>query len=345
MTGGAGRRRWALAAAAATLISVLATRPARAAMAGPGFAVGISPGAGAVHQTASETARTMGGMAAAGDRWVRLDVPWVSIEGRRGSFSWTAEDAAVRSARSHGLQVDALIDDTPGWAMPAGQPDPALAAAFVATVVHRYAPLGVHTYEIWNEENLNSYWEAPVSALGYGRVLKAAYSAVHRADRRGFVVLGGLARTSGTTPGLAVDPTAYLAALYQDGFGRYFDAAAVHPYSYPDSPTSPAADNSLNALAGIHALMAGHGDAGKRIWVTEYGYSTGAQVLTGLVPPTNDSDQATYLAAAIQRVRAEPWAGPFFVFSWQDDMWQAFGLLRSDGSPKPALAVFERSPH
>jgi hypothetical protein len=54
------------------------------------------------------------------------------------------------------------------------------------------------------------------------------------------------------------------------------------------------------------------------------------------------------LAAAITSFHAEPWAGPFFWFSYQDNGSTGssnetyFGLIRADGSHKPAYDTYRQ---
>jgi hypothetical protein len=63
------------------------------------------------------------------------------------------------------MKVDLIIDYTPAWARASGAAgnqfgEPASASAFATfagEVAARYAPMGVSTYEIWNEPNKQVY--------------------------------------------------------------------------------------------------------------------------------------------------------------------------------------------
>ena len=305
------------------------------------FAVGISPGSDVLWQSPSQVASTMSAMAAAGDKWVRIDVDWAAVEATRGSYNWSFEDTAIRSAVNAGLTVDAILDYAPSWAVSLGQPSAKAFATFATQAVKRYSALGVHVYEVWNEENLGWSWNDSVSVTSYGQLLQRGYKAIHGADAHSVVLLGGLGMgPAGMDNFLAVDPYTFLSQLYADGYGRYFDAVAIHPYSGQDAPlTNDPSNNLFPELPSFYSLMQSYGDGGKKIWVTEYGYHT-----SGLGSVT-EQQQADYLTTAIEAIMGEPWAGPFFIYNWQDDSSQSYGLLRADGSAKPALAVFEESPH
>lgn len=312
-----------------------------AAVAAAPFAVGISPGSDVLNESPAKVAATMSAIAASGDKWIRIDVDWAAVEASPNSYNWSFEDTAIRDAVHAGLTVDAILDYAPSWALTNGQPNPNAFASFATAAVKRYSAIGVHTYEVWNEENLGWTWNNDVNVASYGRLLESGYKAIHAADPRAEVLLGGLGRSpEGWDNILAVDPYIFLSELYAGGYGRYFDAVAIHPYSTPDAPlTNDPATNLFPELPAFYSLMQSYGDGAKKIWITEFGYPTsGANSVT-------EAQQADYLATAIEAVMGQPWAGPFFVYNWQDDASQSFGLLHADGAPKPALSVFEEAPH
>ncbi len=78
-----------------------------------------------------------------------------------------------------GLKVDALLTGSPPWAATAdGSPSPAAFAAFAKAAVDEYWPLGVRTYEIWNEENDVQPWGKAFTPAEYTVLLKATYAAI-----------------------------------------------------------------------------------------------------------------------------------------------------------------------
>lgn len=105
-----------------------------------------------------------------------------------GLDDWSSADRTVTSARAHGLQVLAMIGYTPAWARPTGSgdktppTDPTSIKPFAQAAAARYAPLGVHAWEIWNEPNIATY-RAPRPNVGaYARLLGTAASGIHVVD-------------------------------------------------------------------------------------------------------------------------------------------------------------------
>lgn len=300
------------------------------------FALGIATGASPLAATRAQVDSTMAGIAAAGGQWVRFDVVWNNVEAKPDRYSWGPEDRAIEAARAKGLHVDAIIDYAPSWAKVDGQPDPIAYASFAAATAERYSRLGVETYEIWNEENLASSWGDQVDPMAYGTLLKASYEAIKAVDPNAIVLLGGLGTAQNVSNGESISPYSFLSDLYSLGFGAYFDAANVHPYSFPDFPATADSWNPFWQLPQYHELMASYGYGDKQIWITEFGAPTGTAQ-----GDVSESTQAAMISQAIQMARSWSWAGPFFVYDWRDGSGQTFGLLRRNGSAKPSLAAFE----
>ena len=92
--------------------------------------------------------------------------------------------------------------------------------------------------------------------------------------------------------------------------------------------------------------MAAHGDGAKTIWGTEIGWGTG----TGS-KAVSESQQAAMVAEMISAWSRSPFAGNLFWYNWQDlgsdrsNVFDNMGVLRSDGSAKPALGGFSALLH
>src|SRR5690348_16301399 len=88
-----------------------------------------------------------------------------------------------------------------------------------------------------------------------------------------------------------------------------------------------------------NSLMAAHGDATTQIWATEYGAPTGGP------SSITEQAQADLVSQALPLWYSRPYAGPLFWYSGRDtgtsttDREQHFGLLRYDGTAKPAYPV------
>ncbi len=290
--------------------------------------------------------------AAMGVRWLRTDLNWESVQ-REGpdSFDWREMDRIVSLAGSFGITVLPVVGSTPEWAWQdrerASPPrDPEAFGRFLTAAVRRYAPRGIHAWEIWNEPNLEGPFPPLPDPIAYAVLLKVGSAAIRAADPEATVILGGLAsvtttRLQGNPPAMAA--VEFLETVYAEGAGGSFDAVGFHPYTGEDPPDIGAPQNSWGLMAGpIRAIMAAHGDEDKQIWITEYG------------APTNEDEgsaseerQAELLAAGVALARETPWVGPLFWYSYRDlgddpeysEDW--FGLIAKDGRSKPARAVME----
>jgi hypothetical protein len=272
---------------------------------------------------------------------IRMDVGY-QTSGPSGN------DATVRAAVDAGLEVLLLLD---GYDISIGAD---AFAAWCYSVVAIYSAIGIHHYEVLNEENYFGNWDTSgaetVSAVGYAALLKASYAAIKRADGSATVLLGGMACVSATN-GAALGhgnyarhllPTTFISLVYEALGGSSagaFDAVAVHPYTFPNVPGTTG-DNFMNNLAPsgttVRTIMVANGDAAKPIWVSEFGAPTGT---TGGYVAMTEAEQITQLTRGIALCTGWGYIGAFYVFSWNDDATDGdFGLLDSGYMAKPALA-------
>lgn len=318
---------------------------------GAGLNFGIASGGLAAYSPGQLDA-ALSGMRALGVRWVRFDVDWSNVQaGGPGSYNWSDYDRVVQGAAAHGLKMLAILDYTPGWArrsdcsgskmcVPA---DPGAYANFATAAVQHYRALGVHTWEIWNEENTANFFRPAADPGAYAGLLKAAYGAIKAADPGAVVISGGLAPAG--SGGGNLSPPDYAAGVYNAGARGYFDAFGDHPYTYP----ATAGANPYGAwgqMAAIHQLMAAHGDGGKKIWITEYGAPTGGPDPAHFV---SEAGQAQEVTAAVAAAKSYPWVGAFFWYTYldpgatPDTNENYFGLVRADGARKPAFAAYQQA--
>ncbi|MBV8951563.1 MAG: beta-xylosidase, partial [Actinobacteria bacterium] len=125
-----------------------------------GTKVGVSPGGGLMWESDADLAHDLDNAAATGAKWIRLDVNWTGVQPTGpATFQWSYVDRAVGAIRARGMNVLMTLDYTPAWARQAScassmycpPANPATYAAFAGAAAARYAPVGVHSYEIWNE--------------------------------------------------------------------------------------------------------------------------------------------------------------------------------------------------
>lgn len=343
----------------ATAIAVAVAGPVRQSAALTG-----GPQVGAVADITWGTSRadidrTVSMMVDSGVRWVRANVAWSGVEpDAKGvlNHGWLADiDYAVTKARTAGMQVlMPFADGVPYWASadPAKYKDatgahwnkywrpanPSDYADFVRTMVDRYKSMGVHTYEVWNEPNHLRLWPSGPNAGEYKALLAAAYPVIKAADPQATVLMGGLSKNDYT----------YLESLYAAGAAPYFDAVAIHPYTgnvdpnwcWNEGSTTRLAKDAFCGIEEVRRTMEANGDSAKRVWVTEFGWST----TTGPYG-VSEALQATYLTAALTKLQAYPFVETAFWYNFRNnwflnndpaDYEANLGLLRTDFSAKPA---------
>jgi polysaccharide biosynthesis protein PslG len=310
----------------------------------------------------AQVAAQLDRVATTGARLVRVDVGWASLEqDGKGQWSpWYLErlDRLVAAARARRLQLLLTVFGTPCWAstapeelrqgcrgdwwdrgVPAYAPrDPRDYADALSFLVHRYGP-GID-WEIWNEPNLSDFFIAPDRPAAYAALLRKAHDAVKAADPTATVVGGSLSRAD----------AGFTEVVYQHDAQGTFDAWSVHPYAGGRSPLDPGGGTARPSFAhGVPAVreaMLRHGDD-KPLWLTEVGWNTSA-VRDGpdWANGVDEQTQAQYLDLAFRAARAWSYVGVVVWYALEDRRADLaaplanYGLLRADGSPKPAFDVF-----
>ena len=248
-------------AAVALAAATGAALPAECRGAGNGDAAPPALGACA-HVTRAEWSgreRTFAMMREAGLGWVRSDFDWRAVQKEPdGPFDWSRYDEIVDCAERHGIKVLPIVGSPPKWERPV-QDHPDGWRSFVRAFAEHYAGR-IEAAEIWNEENIPSFWPNPDPAA-YAETLRIAAEEIRAAAPDMKIVIGGLAGGR---------PHAFVEALYASGAAPHFDAMAFHPYSWPNPPDVPLAAQ----IRELRAIMAKHGDGGKPIWITEHGWPT-----------------------------------------------------------------------
>jgi hypothetical protein len=295
-------------------------------------------------------ASDLAAMKAIGITSIRLDANWDWVQyGGRGTFDWAQLDQVVKSVRAAGMSVDLIVDGCPPWAAVAGtggddSPQPASAAQYAtwaADVAARYGPMGVGTFEIWNEPNTIDFWQPGANAAAYTADLIAAYAAIKKVDPTAFVISGGLAPA--TTGGGDINAVTFLQEMYADGAKGSFDALGYHPYSYPALANTYEAWSGWSQMAAtspsIRSVMAANGDSAKQIWITEVGAPSGGPDGVG------QAAEATELAQVIADAETTSWIGALYLYSWRDEGTSQstdqdwFGLISAAGAHKLAYTA------
>lgn len=327
--------------------------------------VGISYGDTLVGDSPSVLTQTLNDAVAIGATTIRLDLDWNDIQPNSSkTYYWTNFDRVVHAARSKNLMLLPMLAYTPAWARPSGcttftcaPADPNAFAAFAAVAATRYAPMGMHIWEIWNEPNDANFWRPAANVTQYVRLLGAASKAIKAIDPHAVIVSGGLAPTA--TSGGNIAQLDFFNQFANQGGISLVDAIGYHPYSYPVLPGYNAAWNAWQQIANtspsFESILAAHGATNKQIWLTEYGAPTngpGAQAtllnynFSQHPDHVDEALQAKMASDAISLAQASNYIGALYWYSYKDlginksNRENFFGLRRFDGSAKPAWQGF-----
>jgi hypothetical protein len=259
----------------------------------------------------------------AGLRWVRIDLNWLDAEPvAQGQYDWSRFDVQIDAAKAAGLSVLAVVGYSPAWASQGDTkgggstndvPRAGTFAPFVAAVVNRYKDRVTH-YEIWNEPNLEQFFEGTPQDY-IDRVLVPGADAVHAACAT-CKVLG---------PGLATVGSAYATwfdAVLASPAGAKIDILSGHVYAgFPNgSGTGPGvtSDSFYNKLESHRVLKAGNGiviyegplsfkevmdkrGAKQPFWITETGKES------PLGDAAKEEAQRVYYRQVLELMLNRPW--------------------------------------
>ncbi len=311
----------------------------------------------------------------AGFGWVRQQVRWADIEPSKGVYNWGFLDQIVGTAQARGVKVLFSVVAAPGWAGHGMPGNPNDLGDFLYAMAARYRG-AVQAYEVWNEENYAVENNGYVAGAGrYVELLKVSYTRIKAADPGAIVVCGALTPTGVNNPYLAIDDIVYLKRMLEYNGGEirnYFDALGAHVAGVNNSPDTlwPSNPGSgpgwvdhptfyFRHVENIRNVMVQYGMGDKPIWLTEFGWAAAENVTTRPAPgyeyawQNSEAEQAAYLVRAFEKARTEyqPWLGAMFVWNLNfatcfdaNDEKSAFGVLRADGSPRPAYTALVNMP-
>lgn len=279
--------------------------------------------------------------------WLRVDANWERIQPTKNTYNWGIYDTLVANANAHNIKILFILDYAPKWGRANTScrigcaPNLSKFNTFAKTLVNRYAPKGVHAYEIWNEPNLRGFWSS--SASTYASMLKSVYPVIKQADRQSIVVSGGLSPLATYARGETRDipTTDFVTSMYKAGVKNYMDAFGYHPYGEQVLPFDYEEWNGwsiFNATTpSVQSIRQKYGD-NKPVWFTEAGAPTDGQGGAAV----SESFQAEELRQDIVLANGSP----LFIYTYKDFSSNSnnstedfFGLIRFDGTRKPSYNV------
>ncbi len=302
---------------------------------------------------------------ASGAEIIRLDVGWASLQPEaRGEWSqWALGrlDSAIDAANARGIKVLVTFWQSPCWA--SSSPErfkqgcegkwwersvqlwgPRRASDYanaLATLVDRYGSR-VEAWEIWSEPNSRAAYRTRRTVRSYVKLTKVANRKVKAADPQATVVAGALMWAD----------FGFTERLYRAGIKGHFDAFSIHPYSDDRSPLDEGhpdwiRGSFVRGVPAVRKTMVKQGDA-KPLWLTEFGWSTAdVRGSSGWLNGVNESTQAAFTVDALDQISRWKYVDVAIYFKLIDtssnpsDTVANFGLLRHDGTPKPAYHAFK----
>jgi hypothetical protein len=332
------RRRFLLARALLAALLALAAG-ARIARADDASSFGVNAHVPAGAQLAPQLDRVQ----QAGIGWIRIDFIWAVVEPQRGVFDWKLYDALVAAAQQRGLSILAILAYTPQWATDGpevtGVPrDAADWQDFCARAAKRYRGK-IGAWEVWNEPDLPKFWAGSRQQY-WDTILIPGADAIHGADPQAKVAGPALAHVG------SADWHHWLLQTLQHA-GDKLDVVTHHLYDGDgfgdvtqklDGSTHFGNDPSLWDVVApsVREVLKQAGARGKPFWLTETGWQSAA-----VGEATQADDYRGLLGQWLGGDAARNWVQKIFFYELQDGSADfSWGILRANGSPKPAFDAY-----
>lgn len=176
----------------------------------------------------SGTPEEYGNLTALGVQWLRVHFSWRGIEPAPDVFDFTRWDRYVANCTTHGIKIIAMLNYPPSWLAPDSRNYVAPADLphyldYVNRTVRRYGH-AVAAWEIWNEPNLERFWDGPMEH--YYELFGEAVALIHAIDPTLYIVGGSMSSAStGWFPPNVEE-------MFQRGLMADVDALSIHFYNY-----------------------------------------------------------------------------------------------------------------
>jgi len=294
--------------------------------------------------------------AASGAQWERLFFWWNQVQ-PTGPQDWKLDkiipDQKIDAERQRGMTLVGLLGNPPSWAtrngsvpanLSSGVTDPQnYWAGFVSKMVKQYAGR-IDYWIVWNEPDIDaggswSTWAG--SEEEYYQMLKAAYLAAKAANPAAKIIFGGTTFWADSLVGRKLFLERVLERAVLDPTARannyYFDIVNLHIYSKSqDMYDIPQSYREVLSSYGIE----------KPIWIGESNVVPWNDPAASLPPGgyrATLEEQASFviqgfalaMAANVERISI------YKMMDGTNVNGEAYGLVRNDGTTRPAYAAFQ----
>ncbi len=266
----------------------------------------------------------------AGFGWIRQQFRWDDLEiSARGDFTdrrnaetvsaWAKYDNIVDLAGAAGVQIIARLGSPPEWSQAASNKAPGFAPPadfndftnYARQVAERYKGR-IHTYQVWNEPNIQPEWgNAPPDPEAYTDLLCRTYKTLKAVDPQLRVVAGALGPTA-VLGDYDLSDTLYLQRMYDAGARGCFDVLSIQGYGLRSGPADQrmrAMNININHPLYMREVMVNNGDAAKPVWIAELAWNPvpndPAIVDRERYGSVTDEQAARYTIDAYERIQRE----------------------------------------
>jgi hypothetical protein len=221
--------------------------------------------------------------------WIKLD----RLKQQNGTgFDWSKGDKLLSIAARHDLNIMGVPVGVKG------ADDAAKIKSWkksIKVLAQKYKGK-ISSWEIWNEPNSRHF---PGNRALYAELLKVAYKEIHRIDPAAIVCFGGITGVK----------EHWITSIVRCGSGPYMDAVAFHPYRVASAEPEKASEKASvgygrrSLQSDIKAMKTvvdslpptPEGKRGRKLWITETGYSTYGLKHAPLHAPVSEIEQASLL--------------------------------------------------
>lgn len=274
------------------------------------------------------------------------------------AYNWGNLDQVAAEAERAGIRLAILVQRAPAWAngnhSPVWAPlSPRSFADFLYAASRRLP--SVHMWMLWGEparaENFRPMQaNNPAGPRLYARMVDAAYGSLKAASPSNIVV-GGMTLNGGT-----VRPTLFLRRMkLPDGRPPRMDLWGHNPFDgrFPSLADEPIGRfRGFNDIDTLHREIRAYYRQGHRkvprLWLSEWTVISDKPSRIFLKFYVSAPEQARWLRAAFTIADQTPYVAGMGWFTLLDEAPAPgsanWGLMRSDGTPKPAFAAYKNAP-
>jgi len=273
-------------------------------------------------------------IAEAGFKFIRMDFAWGGIEREKGVYNFESYDALTEGCLKRGIHPLYILDYSNKLYEESNSIRTAEGreafAKFAETAVKRYEGKEI-LWEIWNEPNLNQFWNPQPGVDAYTELVETTIPRIKKAVPSAIVI-------APATSGIPMD---WLEACFKKGMLDNIDALSVHPYR------TPMPETVIKDYENLRKLIKNY-SKGKDIPIIsgEWGYS----IINWDKNRILDEQQAQYLVRMFlinmyQNVLVSIW------YDWKDDGTDPnerehhFGTVTNDLKPKNAYLALKALAH